>query len=162
MAYCLRHGRRCPLILQCEPPSPAHTAKNYGSGVNKDPKRHRGCGRGFCLWRVLVHDIFKAVEESRRNSDGCKWQTKRQQQPNAVRDLLYRHDPCRRHAATCVSYIRHRYPCGGFVAGLGIGAFFVTPWLAMNFSMRKPALTMIDRVDVIVGCSIIGVILSAF
>ena len=51
---------------------------------------------------------------------------------------------------------------GGFVAGLGIGAFFVTPWLAMNFSMRKPALTMIDRVGVIVGCSIIGVILSAF
>ncbi|MBC7674686.1 MAG: DUF1761 domain-containing protein [Rhodoferax sp.] len=51
---------------------------------------------------------------------------------------------------------------GGFVAGLGIGAFFVTPWLAMNFSMRKPALTMIDGVNVIVGCSIIGVILSAF
>ena len=32
----------------------------------------------------------------------------------------------------------------------------------MNFSMRKPALTMIDGVNVIVGCSIIGVILSAF
>ena len=53
---------------------------------------------------------------------------------------------------------------GGLVAGFGVGAFFVTPWLAMNyaFAMRKPSLTMIDGVNVIVGCSIIGVILSAF
>lgn len=53
---------------------------------------------------------------------------------------------------------------GGVLAGFGIGAFFVTPWLAMNyaFAMRKPALTMIDGVNVIVGCSIMGVILSAF
>lgn len=53
---------------------------------------------------------------------------------------------------------------GGLVAGFGIGAFFVTPWLAMNyaFAMRKPSLTLIDGVNVIVGCSIMGVILSAF
>lgn len=53
---------------------------------------------------------------------------------------------------------------GGLVAGFGVGAFFVTPWLAMNyaFAMRKPSLTMIDGVNVIVGCSIMGVILSAF
>ena len=53
---------------------------------------------------------------------------------------------------------------GGLVAGFGIGAFFVTPWLAMNyaFAMRKSALTMIDAVNVIVGCSIMGLILSAF
>ena len=53
---------------------------------------------------------------------------------------------------------------GGLLAGFGIGAFFVTPWLAMNyaFAMRKSALTMIDGVNVIVGCSIMGLILSAF
>ena len=53
---------------------------------------------------------------------------------------------------------------GGLVAGFGVGAFFVTPWLAMNyaFAMRKPLLTMMDGVNVIVGCSIMGVILSAF
>ncbi len=53
---------------------------------------------------------------------------------------------------------------GGLVAGFGIGAFFVAPWLAMNyaFAMRKSALTIIDGINVIVGCSIMGVILSAF
>jgi hypothetical protein len=53
---------------------------------------------------------------------------------------------------------------GGLVAGFGVGAFFVTPWLAMNyaFAMRKSSLTVIDGVNVIVGCSIMGVILSAF
>ena len=53
---------------------------------------------------------------------------------------------------------------GGLLAGFGIGAFFVTPWLAMNyaFAMRKSSLTVIDGVNVIVGCSIMGLILSLF
>lgn len=53
---------------------------------------------------------------------------------------------------------------GGFVAGLGVGAFFITPWVAMNyaFSMRKPALTVIDGVNAIVGCAIMGAILNMF
>jgi Protein of unknown function (DUF1761) len=53
---------------------------------------------------------------------------------------------------------------GGAVAGLGIGAFFITPWVAMNygFAMRKPALTVIDGVNSIVGCTIMGAVLNAF
>lgn len=53
---------------------------------------------------------------------------------------------------------------GGAVAGAGIGAFLVVPWLAMNyaFAMRKPALTLIDGVNAIVGCTIMGVVLNAF
>ena len=53
---------------------------------------------------------------------------------------------------------------GGLVAGFGVGAFFVTPWLAMNyaFAMRKSSLTVIDGVNVIVSCSIMGLILSLF
>jgi len=52
----------------------------------------------------------------------------------------------------------------GIVAGAGIGAFFVTPWMAMNyaFSMRKSALTVIDGVNVIVGSTIMGLILALF
>ncbi|WP_309663365.1 DUF1761 domain-containing protein [Tabrizicola sp.] len=52
----------------------------------------------------------------------------------------------------------------GIVAGAGIGAFFVLPWLAMNyaFAMRKPALTLIDGVNVVVGCTIMGAILELF
>jgi Protein of unknown function (DUF1761) len=52
----------------------------------------------------------------------------------------------------------------GFVAGLGIGAFITCPWLAMNyaFAMRPRALTLIDGVNAIVGCAIIGAILALF
>ena len=53
---------------------------------------------------------------------------------------------------------------GGAVAGLGIGAFFITPWVAMNygFAMRKPALMVIDGVNSIVGCTIMGAVLNLF
>ena len=52
----------------------------------------------------------------------------------------------------------------GTVAGLGIGAFSVMPWVAMNyaFGMRKPALTVIDGINVIVGSGIMGAVLTAF
>jgi Protein of unknown function (DUF1761) len=67
--------------------------------------------------------------------------------------------------------MRHMFATGGVttigagvVAGLGIGAFLVLPWLAMNyaFAMRKPALTLIDGVNCVVGCGIIGAVLNAF
>lgn len=53
---------------------------------------------------------------------------------------------------------------GGLVAGCGVGAFFITPWVTMNyaFGMRKSSLAVLDGVNAIVGCSIMGVILSAF
>ena len=52
----------------------------------------------------------------------------------------------------------------GLVAGLGIGAFFISPWVAMNyaFAMRAGKLTVIDSVNAIVGCGIMGAILMLF
>ena len=52
----------------------------------------------------------------------------------------------------------------GVMGGAGIGAFLITPWVAMNyaFGMRKPALTLIDGVNSVVGCTIMGVVLTAF
>jgi hypothetical protein len=52
----------------------------------------------------------------------------------------------------------------GLLAGLGIGAFLITPWVTMNygFAMRKPALAVIDGVNAVVGCAIMGVILNLF
>lgn len=52
----------------------------------------------------------------------------------------------------------------GIMSGLGIGAFFITPWVAMNyaFAMRPAKLTMIDGVNSIVGCGIMGAILTLF
>jgi hypothetical protein len=52
----------------------------------------------------------------------------------------------------------------GLTAGLGIGAFSVMPWVAMNyaFGQRKPMLTLIDGVNVVVGCGIMGAVLMAF
>lgn len=53
---------------------------------------------------------------------------------------------------------------GGAVAGFGVGAFLITPWVAMNyaFAMRKPSLTVIDGVNSVVGCTIMGAVLNAF
>jgi hypothetical protein len=52
----------------------------------------------------------------------------------------------------------------GAVAGFGIGAFLIAPWVAMNyaFAMRKPALTLIDGVNSVAGCAIMGAVLNAF
>jgi hypothetical protein len=52
----------------------------------------------------------------------------------------------------------------GAVSGLGVGAFFITPWVAMNyaFSMRPGALTLLDGVNAIAGCTIMGMVLTLF
>lgn len=52
----------------------------------------------------------------------------------------------------------------GALAGAGIGAFLVLPWLAMNyaFARRPAALTLIDGVNAVVGCTIMGVVLVLF
>ena len=50
------------------------------------------------------------------------------------------------------------------VSGLGIGAFFITPWIALNnaYTMRPLALTAIDGGYAIIGCGIMGLILGLF
>ncbi len=52
----------------------------------------------------------------------------------------------------------------GLVFGLGIGAFFIVPWMAMNnaYGMRPFALTVIDGGNAIIGCGIIGTVLGLF
>jgi hypothetical protein len=67
--------------------------------------------------------------------------------------------------------MRHVFQMGGIdtiaegvVSGLGVGAFLITPWITMNysFSNRKPALAVIDGVNAIMGCGIMGLILVLF
>ncbi len=50
------------------------------------------------------------------------------------------------------------------VAGLGVGLFFITPWVAMNYAyaMRPPKLTLIDGGYSTIGCAVIGAVLGAF
>lgn len=52
----------------------------------------------------------------------------------------------------------------GLVTGLGVGAFFITPWIAMNYaySMRNPRLIAIDGGYAILGCGVIGLVLGLF
>ena len=55
-------------------------------------------------------------------------------------------------------------PGQGLVAGLGIGAFFITPWVAMNYAYaaRPVQLTVIDGGYSILGCAVIGLVLGLF
>ena len=52
----------------------------------------------------------------------------------------------------------------GFLAGLGLGAFVVAPWIVTNYaySMRPRMLTIIDGGYAVIGCTIIGTILGLF
>lgn len=52
----------------------------------------------------------------------------------------------------------------GFISGLGIGLFLVTPWIATNygFAGRPRALTLIDGAYATIGCTIMGVVLMLF
>ncbi len=52
----------------------------------------------------------------------------------------------------------------GLTAGLGIGAFSVLPWVAMNyaFGQRPFRLTMIDGANIIAGSAIMGLVLTLF
>ena len=52
----------------------------------------------------------------------------------------------------------------GLTAGLGIGAFIVLPWVAMNyaFGQRKGMLTLIDGVNIVVGSGLMGLVLMLF
>ena len=52
----------------------------------------------------------------------------------------------------------------GFIAGLGIGLFFISPWIMINnaYGMRPFKLTLIDSGYATFGCAIIGAILTAF
>jgi hypothetical protein len=52
----------------------------------------------------------------------------------------------------------------GLVAGLGVGLFFITPWLAMSYAYaaRPAKLTVIDGGYAVIGCAVIGAILGWF
>ena len=52
----------------------------------------------------------------------------------------------------------------GIGGGFGIGAFIITPWMVMNysFSQRNPMLSLLDGVNSVVGCTIMGLILQVF
>lgn len=55
-------------------------------------------------------------------------------------------------------------PGKALLSGLGVGAFFVAPWLAMDYSyaMRPRALTLIDGGYAVLGCGAIGLVLGLF
>jgi hypothetical protein len=53
-------------------------------------------------------------------------------------------------------------PGTGLLAGLGVGAFFIAPWIMINnaYAMRPFRLTLIDGGYAIIGCGIIGTLLT--
>ncbi|MDH3666868.1 MAG: DUF1761 domain-containing protein [Paracoccaceae bacterium] len=53
---------------------------------------------------------------------------------------------------------------GGLIGGLGIGLFFIAPWIATNyaFSARPKTLWWIDCGHVILAATVIGLVLGLF
>lgn len=67
--------------------------------------------------------------------------------------------------------MRHMFAMAGIdgageslLAGLGIGAFFITPWVAMNYAyaMRPRQLILLDGGYAILGPGVIGLVLGLF
>ena len=52
----------------------------------------------------------------------------------------------------------------GFLSGLGVGLFFITPWIMINnaYGGRPFKLTIIDGGYAVGGCAVIGIILTLF
>ncbi|MBD3665198.1 DUF1761 domain-containing protein [Sulfitobacter aestuariivivens] len=52
----------------------------------------------------------------------------------------------------------------GLISGLGIGLFFISPWIMINngYGDRPFRLTMIDGGYATVGCAVIGLVLALF
>ena len=52
----------------------------------------------------------------------------------------------------------------GLVSGLGIGAFFISPWIALNnmYCMRPVRLTLIDGGYATFACGVMGAVLTLF
>ena len=55
-------------------------------------------------------------------------------------------------------------PMKGLVSGLGIGLFFISPWIMINnaYGQRPFQLTLIDGGYAAFGCGIIGLVLALF
>jgi hypothetical protein len=52
----------------------------------------------------------------------------------------------------------------GLVAGLGVGLFFISPWIAINnlYGARPVKLTLIDGGYATSGCALMGLVLTLF
>ena len=52
----------------------------------------------------------------------------------------------------------------GVLSGLGIGLFFISPWIMINnaYAMRPFRLTLIDAGYATFGCAVIGAVLTLF
>ena len=52
----------------------------------------------------------------------------------------------------------------GIVAGIGIGLFFIAPWIALNnlYGMRPLRLSLIDGGYATLACAVMGLILTLF
>ena len=55
-------------------------------------------------------------------------------------------------------------PVEGIMGGFGAGAFLITPWLVLcyGYAMRSTLLKVIDGGYAIIGCTIIGLVLTLF
>ncbi|QFT58296.1 hypothetical protein FIU94_05610 [Sulfitobacter sp. THAF37] len=55
-------------------------------------------------------------------------------------------------------------PGEGLVSGLGVGLFFISPWIMINnaYAGRPLRLTLIDGGYATLGCAVIGLVLTLF
>ncbi len=61
-------------------------------------------------------------------------------------------------------FVRHRNLWKRLLSGMGIGLFFISPWIIIGnaYGMRPFKLTVIDSGYAVVGCAMMGAVLGMF
>lgn len=113
------------------------------------------------VWYMVLANPWMEASGVERGPDG--------QPANSANPLIYLMSAV--SAVIVAGMMRHMFMAAGIddlgkgiLTGLGVGAFFISPWIMMNngFSGRPFKLTLIDGGYATFGCAIIGAILTLF
>ena len=113
------------------------------------------------LWYMLLADPWMDAAGIKRDSDGKPegGQTGSMFAITFVMQLLV------------AGMMRHVFELGGvdtigkgLMSGIGIGLFFISPWIAINniYAMRPGKLTVIDGGYATLACAVMGIVLVLF
>lgn len=113
------------------------------------------------LWYILLADPWMDAAGIKRGADGKPegGQTGSMFAITFVMQLLV------------AGMMRHVFELGGvdtigkgLMSGIGIGLFFISPWIAINniYAMRPGKLTVIDGGYATLACAVMGIVLVLF
>ena len=113
------------------------------------------------LWYGVFSETWKETSKVPLDSDG---------NPENMRSTVP-YVTCAIALILVAGMMRHNFATAGIdsfgkglLSGAGIGAFFITPWVALfnGYSMQSHKLTLINGGYATIGCALMGAVLTLF